>query len=173
MYVGSGRLIYYDPWLGTSTMNISIAPLTTGTFYKMDSNGWPCFLAVQTLGSGANVRYRLINWTVIGDIAFGGATNLRLGVTGNVSYPFSSLGTVDYEAGVAVNTESLTTLGTGGIGAGFVVAYGQRIMGASITPGQLLFTTTTDISTGVEGFFSGSTAVADHGKYAVRLNDGH
>ena len=173
MYVGSGRLIYYDPWLGTSTMNISIAPLTTGTFYKMDSNGWPCFLAVQTLGSGANVRYRLINWTVIGDIAFGGATNLRLGVTGNVSYPFSSLGTVDYEAGVAVNTESLTTLGTGGIGAGFVVAYGQRIMGASITTGQLIFNTTTDISTGVEGFFSGSTAVADHGKYAVRLNDGH
>jgi hypothetical protein len=173
MFVGSGRLIYYDPWLGTSTMNISIAPLTTGTFYKMDSNGWPVFLAVQTLGSGANVQYRLINWTVIGDIAFGGATNLRLGVLGNVSYPFSSLGTVDYEAGIAVNTASITTPGTGGIGAGFVVAYAQRIMGVSITTGQLLFNTTTDVSTGVEGFFSGSTAVADHGKYAVRLNDGN
>jgi hypothetical protein len=173
MFVGSGRLIYYDPWLGTSTMNISIAPLTTGTFYKMDSNGWPVFLAVQTLGSGANVQYRLINWTVIGDIAFGGATNLRLGVLGNVSNPFSSLGTVDYEAGIAVNTASITTPGTGGIGAGFVVAYAQRIMGVSITTGQLLFNTTTDVSTGVEGFFSGSTAVADHGKYAVRLNDGH
>jgi hypothetical protein len=169
MYVGSGRLIYYNPWFGTPTLNISIAPLTTGTFYKADENGWPKFLAVQTIGS----KNFLIDWTIVGDIAFGGATNLRLGVVRNITWPFASLGTVDYEAGVAVNTESLTTLGTGGIGAGFVVAYGQRIMGASLTNGQLLFNTTTDISLGTQGFFSASTSVADHGKFAVRLNDGH
>ena len=51
MYVGSGRLIYYNPWLGTPTLNISIAPLSTGTFYKMDADGWPCFLTVQTLAA--------------------------------------------------------------------------------------------------------------------------
>jgi len=169
MYVGSGRLIWYDPWLGTPTTNISIAPFTTGTFYMQDKDGWPVFLSVQTI-SGKNY---LINWTIVGDVAFGGATNLRPGVQRNVTWPFSSLGTVDYEAGIAVNTESITTPGTGGIGAGFVVAYGQRIMGASITTGQLLFNVTTDTKTGLGGFFSGSTAVADHGKYAVRLNDGH
>ena len=169
MYVGSSRLIWYDPWLGTPTTNISISPFTTGTFYMQDKDGWPVFLAVQTL-AGKNY---LINWKIVGDVAFGGATNLRPGVLSNVSWPFSSLGTVDYEAGVAVNTESITTPGTGGIGQGFVVAYGQRIMGASITTGQLLFNTTTDTTTGLGGFFSGSTAVADHGKYAVRLNDGH
>ena len=164
MYVGGGRLIKYDAWTGNPTLNISIAPLTTGTFYAD-----PYFLTVQSLAG----KYYLINWTVVGDISFGGPTNLRLGVMNNVTWPFSSLGTVDYEAGIAVATETISTLGTGGIGAGFVVSYGQRIMGASLTTGQLLFNTTTDTSTGLGGFFSGSTAVADHGKYAVRLNDGH
>ena len=169
LYVGGGRFITYDPWTGNANRNISISPLTTGTYY---ANGvsFPLFLTVQSVSGG---QYRLINWTIVGDISFGGPTNLRLGVLNNVSWPFSSLGTVDYEAGVAVNTASITTPGTGGIGAGFVVAYGQRLIGTSMVTGQVLFNVTTDISTGLEGFFSGSTAVADHGKYAVRLNDGH
>jgi len=39
--------------------------------------------------------------------------------------------------------------------------------------GQILWNVSTDITKGYEGFFSGSTQIADHGKYAVRLNDGH
>jgi len=164
MYVGGGRLIVYQPWAGDVDFNISIAPLTTGTYYA--SYDWPYFLTVQTLGSGANAQYRLINWTIAGDRSGFGLGNFRLSVLTNVSWPFSSLGTVDYEAGVAVSTASISPSSVG-------VAYGQRIMGASLTTGQLLWNITTDTSTGLGGFFSGSTAVADHGKYAVRLNDGH
>ncbi len=169
MYVGSSRLIWYDPWLGTVIANISISPFTSGTFYSQTPDGWPVFFTVQTIGT----QYRLINWTITGDVGFGGATNLRPQVLGNVTWPFSSLGTVDYESAIAVNTYAITTPGTGGVGSGFVVAYGQGIMAASMTTGQLLFNVTTDTTTGEGGFFSASTSVADHGKFAVRLNDGH
>ena len=170
MYVGGGRILYYDPWTGNpiSNRNISISPLSSGTYYAMGES-FPIFLTVQNLGG----EYRLINFSLTGDIAFGGFSNIRLDVLNNVSWPFSSLGTVDYESMIAVNTQSITTEGTGGIGAGFVVAYGQRIMGTSMLTGQVLWNITTDTTTGLGGFFSGSTAVADHGKYAVRLNDGH
>ena len=92
--------------------------------------------------------------------------NFRLSVLNNITWPFSSLGVVDYEAGIAVSTSGITPSSVG-------VAYGYRIMAASITTGALLWNITTDVSKGTQGFFSGSTAVADHGKFAVRLNDGH
>ena len=160
MYVGGGRLITYNPWTGTVSMNFSIAPLTTGTYYA--SYDWPYFQTVQSLSG----KYYLINWTVAGDPSGFSLGNFKLGVLNNVTWPFSSLGIVDYEAGIAVNTEGITPPGVG-------VAYGQRIMAASITTGQLLWNVTTATSTGVGGFFSGSTRVADHGKFAVLLNDGH
>ncbi len=168
LYVGGGRLITYTPWTGTARVNISISPLTTGTYYA--SYDWPYFLTVQDLGaSAANApggRYRLINWTIAGDVVGFSLGNFRLSICNNITFPFSSLGVVDYEAGVAVSTASVTTSSTG-------VTYSQRIMGASIITGQLLFNVTTDPTIGTQGFFSGSTSVADHGKYAVRLNDGH
>ena len=160
LYVGSGRVIAYDPWLGSVNYNISIAPLSTGTYFANPSH----FLSVQNLGGGRG--YRLINWTVTGDVAYPTMTNRRLGVLNNVSWPFSSLGIVDYETGIAVNTEGITPSSTG-------VAYGQRIMAASMRTGALLWNITTDVTKGAEGFFSGSTRIADHGKFAVLLNDGH
>jgi hypothetical protein len=156
VYVGGGRYLRYDPFTGAVTTNVSIAPLTTGTFY-MD----PYFLSIQSMGSS----YRLINWTVQGNISGLGFTNYAFVACNNITWPFSSLGTVDYEAGVAVNTAGITPQGAG-------VAYGQRLMGASLTTGAVLWNVTTDSSIGTQGFFSGSTAVADQGKYAVRLNDG-
>ena len=83
---------------------------------------------MQTI-SGKNY---LVNWTIVGDVAFGGATNLRPGVQRNVTWPFTSLGTVDFEAGVAVNTEAITTPGTGGIGQGFVVAVWSTYNGCKL-----------------------------------------
>jgi hypothetical protein len=166
LFVGNGRVIAYDPWVGNVNYNISIAPLTTGTYYSNPS----LFLSVQDLGAAATNapggRYRLINWTVTGDVTFPTLINRRLGILSNVSYPFSSLGVTDYETGVTVVTQGITPSSTG-------VSYGQRIMGASIITGQLLWNVTTDITLGYEGFFSGSTAIADHGKYAVRMNDGY
>jgi len=163
MYVGGGRLITYSPWNGAVTMNFSISPLTTGTYYA--SWDWPYFLSVQNLGSGGG--YRLINWTIAGDVGSGFTlSNFRLGVKNNITWPWSSLGVVDYEAGIAVNTFGITTSSTG-------VTYGYRMEAASLTTGASLWNATTDVTKGTEGFFSGSTRVADHGKFAVRLNDGH
>jgi hypothetical protein len=59
VYVGSGRLIKYNPWIGSATMNISIAPLTTGTPYA-----YPNFLSIQNIGNSTYPNYRLIKWTV-------------------------------------------------------------------------------------------------------------
>jgi len=163
LFVGSSRVVAYDPWSGAVNYNVSIAPLTTGTYYSNPS----LFLSIQDLGAAAGAnRYRLINWTVTGDVTFPTLINRRLGILSNVSWPFSSLGVVDYESGVAVNTAGITPSSTG-------VAYGQRIMGVNIKTGQLLWNVSTDVTKGYEGFFSGSTQIADHGKYAVRLNDGH
>jgi hypothetical protein len=161
MYVGGGRLLTYDPWDGVVNMNFSIAPLSSGTYYA--SYDWPYFLSVQNLGGG---NYRLINWTIGGDPAGFRLGNFRLGVVSNISFPFSSYNVADYEAMIGVRTESITPSSVG-------VAYGYRIMGVSLKTGAVLWNVTTDVSKGTEGFFSGSTAVADHGKYAVRLNDGH
>ena len=71
----------------------------------------------------------MINWTIEGTTVGFGLGNFKLGVRNNITWPFSSLGIVDYEAGVAVNTGSITTSSVG-------VTYGQTIMGASLTTGQ-------------------------------------
>jgi hypothetical protein len=166
MYVGGGRLIKYNAWTGAVNLNISISPLTTGTFYA-NSESAPLFLSVQDLGSTAGSdRYRLINWTIIGTPAYPDIINRRIGIISNISWPFSSIGTVDYESAIAVDTVGITPSST-------QVAYGQIITAASLTTGKVLWNITTDTSTGLEGFFSGSTRIADHGKFAVRENDGH
>ena len=174
LYVGSGRLIKYDPWIGNVNLNISIAPLTTGTRYAPDR-----FLSVQNIGNSSNPNYRLIDWNITGYVAIGSST-ITIGVMSNVSYPFSSVGTADYESMIAVTTQGLRSIPASGLPASWeataavngAVYYSQRIMGVSLKTGQLLWNITTDESKGTQGFFSGSTAVADHGKYAVRLNDG-
>ena len=68
------------------------------------------FLSVQNLGSAG---YRLINWTVQGDVSGLAFTKYRLMVMNSITWPFSSLGTVDYESGITVNTESVTSPATG------------------------------------------------------------
>ena len=176
MYVGGGRLIQYDPWDGTlatsvgaGRMNISIAPLSSGTFLANPET----FLTVQNLGGG---NRRLITWTLEGYLAHSSqaAPDITVKVLNNVSFPFSSYNVADYEAMIGVRTESIETISAGGkpaVAGG--LAYSQRIMAVSLTTGQLLWNITTDASKGTEGAFSGSTRIADHGKFAIRLNDGH
>ncbi|HLN45251.1 MAG TPA: PQQ-binding-like beta-propeller repeat protein [Candidatus Sulfotelmatobacter sp.] len=151
--ISNGRLYKYNPYTGAVTLNISIAPITSGTIYSD-----PYVLSVQTIGSGANASYRLINWTLAGS-----DTNFTNRIMNNISYPFSSLGTTDYESGITVSTLSYTPSATG-------VATEVYIRAVSLTTGQLLW----NVSSGV-GYplFSGSTACADHGKYAVRFDDGY
>jgi hypothetical protein len=166
MYLGTisgGRLLKYNPANGAVIQNISLSPLTTGTFYT--NLDFAYFLTVQDLGASAGAnRYRLINWTAHGDLGPSNQqVNLTMRVMNNITWPFSSLGTVDYEAGIAVTTYSITSPAT-------LMAKDMGIQSASLKTGQLLW----NISSGVGlPLFSGSTAVADHGKFAVRFDDGY
>src|SRR5665647_298444 len=140
----------YNPYTGALIQNVSISPLTTGTVYCD-----PYALSVQTVNATAG-RYRLINWTISGS-----NTNFTTRIFNNVTWPFSTIGTIDYQAGIAVTTTSVIPEAT-------KVANDILVQAASITTGQLLW----NVSAGAGPLFSGSTAVADHGKYAVRFDDG-
>ncbi len=150
LYIGSSRMIKYDPWSGAVTLNVSTAPVASGTFYNE-----PFVLSVYNAGTSANPNYRLINWTTTGT-----STDFATRILSNVSYPFSSLGTADYESMVAISVGSIIPAGAG-------TAQGQFVMGASLTTGQLLWNTTVN-----DIFYSTSTGCADHGKYAVRCLGG-
>ena len=157
LYLGNGRWIKFDPITGAVTQNVSIAPFTTGTCYK---NNY--FLTVQNLGSGKG--YRLINWTVTGPVGAGSAgyrVNYSMTIMNNITWPWSSLpSTTDYEAGISAQISGTTSSVTG-------VTNGTVISAASLTTGQLLWTTT---SSGLQ--YSGACAAADHGKVAVLMEKG-
>ena len=155
VYLGGGQLIKYNPTNGQVTSNISISPLTTGTVYAD-----PYVLSVQNLGNAVPLaqRYRLINWTMEGS-----STNFTTRIMSNISWPLSSLpGTCDFETGVAVTTAGVSSSAVG-------VTVDAVITAASLNTGQILWNKTIGLGFGI---YSGSTACADHGKFAVRLNDG-
>ncbi len=160
-----GRLIKYNPYTGAVAQNISIAPFTSGTYWGCSDNAY--FYSVQNIGNITNPNYRLINWTAHGDAGPSGSTiNLSLRVVTNTSWPWASLGTVDYEAGYAVSTLGITNPATGQGTAS--VSMDTWIMGARLSDGQLLY----NKSTGV-GWGTFPASCADHGKFAARFNDGH
>ncbi len=154
VYIGSSRLVEYDPYTGAVVVNVSI-PVTSGTVYAD-----PWVLSIQTIGTGAATQYYLINWTVTGT-----STNFATRVNSNVSYPFSTIGTADFESMIAVNTASITPSATG-------TAQGQILMGSSLVTGKLLWNVSTSV-TASEIFFASLTFVADHGKFAARMDDGY
>ncbi|UCC58766.1 MAG: PQQ-binding-like beta-propeller repeat protein [Candidatus Bathyarchaeum sp.] len=155
LYVGGGRYIKYDPFTGEVTLNASIAPLSSGTFYAD-----PYLLTVQNLGGG---NRRLINWTV----ARGAETGItEFTVLNNITWPWRNLGdSQDFEAGIAVDAYSISDDATR-------VAIGMGLRAASLETGEVLWDVTTDLSSGLETAFSTGSTVADHGKVAVRMNTG-
>ncbi|MGE5187685.1 MAG: PQQ-binding-like beta-propeller repeat protein [Betaproteobacteria bacterium] len=144
VYIGSSRMIKYNPWTGAATLNISL-PVSSGTMFQE-----PYAYSVSSSGG----KNWLIKWDTTGT-----STDFNTRIISNVTYPFTSLGTVDYEAGVAVSTASITPPGAGH-------TLGQRIMGASLSTGQLLWNVTSD------DIFFPSTLVADHGKVTTRVLGG-
>ena len=139
-----GRLYKIDPYTGAATLNVSIAPLTTGTFYN---NNY--MISVQTINATAG-QFRLINWTTAGSSA---AISAR--IVGNVSWPVSMAPggqgmLADFDTGVAVGTtagifgsSSNGTAVTGDFGLA-QGAYGTRIVGVSLITGQVLYNFTTE-----------------------------
>ncbi len=165
-----GRIYKWDPFTGAIVTNITgpSGDLSGNTLY-----GYPYVLSVQNQGGG---KYRLINWTIENNAGFwttgggGGQTtvdNFTQRIKSNVTWPWSSIGTAqDFESMIAVNVGSISANGTQG------VAVGQTLQAANLLTGQILWNASTDASTGLETFFSTSDAVADHGKFACRMQDG-
>jgi hypothetical protein len=148
LYIGGGTLLKYDPWTGAMTGNYSIAPLSSATYYR---NGYA--LGVQNLGGG---NYRLINFTT-----FTTTSNFSARIMGNITWPWSSLGTAqDFNVNIAALTSAITPPAVGAY-------YGTSISAASLTTGQLLWNITSD-----QTMYSGSCTVADHGKVAVCMMSG-
>ena len=152
LYIGGGRLIKYSPFTGALTLNVSILPLQTGTYYL---NGYA--LSVQDLGSsqGAN-RYRLINWTTTGS-----STNLADRILSNITYAMSSVpsATTDFNVGIACSVSGISVSGS---------FEGQNLTAASLITGQKLWSITNQ-----EPVYSGSANVADHGKIAILSAKGY
>lgn len=147
-----GLVVKYDPMTGAVLLNQTI-PVRAGTVYAD-----PNVLSIQTLGSGANTQYRLINWTLQGL-----GSNFTANIISNVTYPFASIGTADYESMIAVSTLGAINPATG-------IASDVWIRAASLTTGQLLWNVSADIGYPI---FTGSALVADHGKAALRFDDGY
>ena len=159
--ITGGRLVTYNPWDGAVSLNFSISPLTSGTYYK---NGY--WLTVQNLGNSipAAQRYRLINWTIeaIPGAFMISSTTWQPKILGNISWPWSGLGTTwDMEAGIAVTTNPVTP---GAVGAW----YGTSVQAASLVTGVQLWDKTYE-----ETLYSGSATVADHGKVSFPTMDGY
>jgi len=157
--IGS-RLIQIDPWNGQVIMNVTGM---SGTFYND-----PYVLSVQNLGGG---RYRLINWTaadmvkpnsMFASATIGTNANFTARIISNISYPVGSLGTCDFNAGISVTAQSLPGPAADATG----IQMGTRLIGVSLLTGQVLWNVTTDYVN-----YSGSTAVADHGKYCFADRD--
>lgn len=160
-YVGNGMLVNYDPWSGELVHNVSIAPLNTGTLYA--NLDFPYFLSVQNIGTPADPQYRLINWTVKGEVGpFLQIVDIGLKVMNNITWPFSSLGVVDYEAGVAVSASALRNEAA-------QISENAIMAAADIYTGELLWNKTAD----VHYTLWPSEQIADHGKFATRFSDGY
>jgi hypothetical protein len=163
--IGGGRLLKLDPWSGVITLNASIAPLDSGTYYM---NGYA--LTVQSTNpyypySGPPPQYYLINWTTFAPAAFMAAAvyNFTASVKGNVTWPLADAFTVayDFEAGIAAAVDVLTP-------PGFGAWYGTRLRAASLKTGALLWNKTVE-----ETNYSPMCALADHGKVAFLTMSGY
>jgi len=149
--IGGGRLLKFHPWTGAASVNVSISPLTTGTYYR---NGYA--LSVQTIGT----KYYLINWTTLGT-----ATTFKSRIMTNISWPFSrgpspSMG-FDFESGYVANTIPVTPAEVGAITS-------LRIVVAKIKTGEVVWNKTFD----TPPFDAMQAYCADHGKITVVMMDG-
>jgi PQQ-like domain len=138
VYIGASRLIKYNPFTGAASTNIS-TPFT-GTVWGNEK-----VYSVQTTGV-TNDPYRLVTWNLTGS-----STDFSTRIIGNVSYPFGSLGTCDFNTGISVTTGTVSTAGT---------QISRYLMGVDLTTGRLLWNVTSSLT-----YFE--DAMADNGMYAA------
>jgi len=158
IYIGDGRLKKYNPFTGDLRMDVEIpGGLSSGTYYRN------CYaLSVQELGDEENPEYRLINWTTAG---VPGRNRYPL-VISNTTYARSSFGgrgdIYDVESGYGITYSSIVPPQMG-------ATYGTRINGFNLWTGEQ----TWEVELPTEGMYSGSCAVADHGKIAILFKGGY
>ena len=96
--LAGNRLIKIDPYSGAVTLErvTGMAPqLLGGAQGSVSQTGFymdPYVISIQTIGSGTNTSYRLINWTTAGT-----TTNFTARIMNNVSLPW---GFVNWGGGV-------------------------------------------------------------------------
>lgn len=162
VYIGGGRMKKYNPFTGALGIDVEIPALTSSGLYYRNAY----VLSVQDLGADAGAdRYRLINWTTGGQPA--GFGNIGRGrdpaIISNTSYARSSLPTLyDFESGYGARYSSITPPAMG-------ATYGTTVYGYNLLTGEELWSTTLPN----EGMYSGSVAVADHGKVAILFKGGY
>jgi outer membrane protein assembly factor BamB len=152
----SGTQLYkFNPGTGVMTANISISPISGGTYYAPG-----LVYSIQTIGSGASATYRLINWTT-----WGTSTTFASRIASNISYPLSSLGVVDYEAGIAAVCSWASPPGP-------QWCIGCYLQVADIHTGKMLWNYTTN-DTITQSAQSPSSFVMDRGKLAFGAHGRH
>ncbi len=167
-----GKLIKIDPYTGAVTCNVTgLTPqLIGGMQGSVSQTGFyadPFVISIQTIGTGANTQYRLINWTTAGNSA-----NFASRIMNNVSLPFPYVTfngglrgyagyAVDYEANVIVWMNGLAPDGLG-------VYHGTWMIGADLTTGHLLWN-----KTYAETRYSTASFTADHGLVACVMEEGN
>jgi hypothetical protein len=162
LYIGGGRMVKYDPWDGAVLVDVSISPVSSGTFYRD-----PYVLSVQSLGGG---NYRLINWTVEGT-----AINFADRVIGNISWPLSTSGTRNWDF-----NENIAIYGSfGDFGGAYWTGwcYVYKLYVADLTTGaflyQLVSNETHPPDTLTYTIQNPSSLVADRGKIAMSAVNRH
>jgi len=165
----SGTTLYkINPYTG-AVSNYSISPINTGKAYNYFYNQYNGMsIAVQTLGTGSNTQYRLINWTTRGTGNFasrvltntsysgdGRDTFLGAGVV-NDTDRFSGDVQIDFTAGVWLQVNAWEQLNTTGTYGGFAVNAFNLLTGVKLWSKNV--TTPT---------YSRSDYITDHGIIAI------
>ena len=160
VYIGGGRLQKHDPWTGRMTTDVSISPVSSGTFYNNEY-----VLSVQNLGGG---NRRLINWTTRGS-----TSNFANRVQTNITWPISGLGSMlDLSAGLCFAALPSPTLERElGITMGYQWSSGHYVYAIDLYTGELLWESES-MDTLTEGS-AGQARVADRGKVALCVQGMH
>jgi hypothetical protein len=174
--ITSTSLLKWDPYSGNLVANVT---LPSGMSAQSAGAGFfgaggvpiysnPYVLSIQTLGSGPTTQYRLINWSVVGtDTNFTNRIQPKAnGYQGlwNISWPQSSLGSCDFEAGLAV-TASWATI------PGPQWCIGYDIISIDLQTGVQLFHITSNDTLLYNN--QGTSLVVDRGKIALDAQNRH
>ena len=157
--ISGSRLYKYNPYTGAASLNISLPSyISSGTIYNNEF-----VLTVQNLGNQlpADQRYRLINWTMLGS-----STNFTSRIQNNITFPRSSLGNADFDAGLAV---SVTRSTSGSSEMEMQWCIGINMSGADLLTGARLWDyNTNDTFSTVQ---MGGGGIADRGKVAYAAHN--